>query len=751
MAELVFRIRGMDCAEEVGVLRRELEPLMSGGDCGLAAESERLRFDLVGGKMIVVDSDDAHLADRVIEAVRRTGMSAILVSRGGTPVGEPTEDSFWEMRGRLLLCVASGVLAFVGLAWHAWAHGGWIEALTSGAGDGGEGAGEHVYPSLSIVLALGAIASGGWYIAPKAWFALRRFRPDMHLLMTLAVFGAIGIGEWFEASMVTFLFAVALQLETWSVHRARRAIGSLVALSPRTARCRADGREDWQEIDVDEITVGSTVLVRPGEKVALDGEITQGESALDQASITGESIPVAKGPGDEVYAGSINGQGALEFRVTKLAADSTLARIIRMVEEAQSRRAPVQQWVDRFAHYYTPAMMGLAALTATVPALLLGATWGESFYNGLVLLVIACPCALVISTPVSIVAGLTTAARGGVLIKGGAYLEAPAKLGAVALDKTGTVTYGRPRVREVIALNGHTEEELLARAAALERNSLHPLAKAIVEEARARGIEPEAAAEFREVLGKGAEGKIGGHRYWIGSHRFVQEELAGDGRAENEAGDDDFGAIAKKLEDSGHSVVAVGNERHICGVLSIADGIREGAADAVRELKHLGVGEVAMLTGDNRRAAEEAAKAAGIDTALAELLPEDKVKAVEELRRRYGTVAMVGDGVNDAPAMAAATVGIAMGAIGSDAALETADIALMSDDLTLLPWLVGHSRRTRRIIQENIGFALGLKAVFIGLTFAGLATLWMAIAADMGASLLVIFNALRLLRDGARD
>ena len=411
-----------------------------------------------------------------------------------------------------------------------------------------------------------------------------------------------------------------------------------------------------------------------------------------------------------------------------------------MVEEAQSRRAPSEQWVERFAKYYTPAMMVLAAAVVVVPPLFFSAVWVEWVYRGLVILVIACPCALVISTPVSIVSGMTAAARNGVLIKGGMYLEAAGRLRALALDKTGTLTYGHPEVQQVVPFNSHTPKELLERAAAMEAHSEHPLARAILRKAQDEGIVVSGAEEFQAIKGKGAEAKIDGKPFWIGSHRLMEEK----GQETAEVHDK-----AKELEDAGHSVVAIGNAQHVCGLVSVADGVRDNASEAVRMIKRLGVRKVVMLTGDNKGTANAVAKAAGVDEFQAELLPEDKVEAAESLVSRFGNVAMIGDGVNDAPAMAVATFGIAMGAIGTDAAIETADIALMSDDLSKLPWLIRHSRRTLKIIKQNITFALGLKLVFIALAIFGKASLWMAIAADTGASLLVISNGLRLL--GGRE
>ena len=557
----------------------------------------------------------------------------------------------------------------------------------------------------------------------------------MNLLMTIAVTGAVVIGEWFEAATVAFLFALSLALESWSVGRARRAVEALLELAPSTVRLVEP--DSTREVPADRAQVGSLFLVRPGERIALDGEVRKGESLVDEAPITGESLPVTKVPGASVFAGSINGDGALEVAATKPAGQTVLANIIRLVREARSRRAPSEQWVSAFARIYTPAVLGLAVIVWLVPPLLFGGSWGNWVYRALVLLVIGCPCALVISTPVSIVASLTAAARQGVLIKGGVFVEAPARLSAIAFDKTGTLTEGRPAVVEVVPLNEHTEQQLLAIAAGMESRSNHPLARAIVANAAERGIRPLPVQDFHAIQGKGATGRLDGRRYWLGSHRYLEER-----RQETPQ----IHAAFTALSEGGRTVVAIGNDEHVCGFIALADPIRPMARHVLDELRDLGIEEVVMLTGDNTGTAETIGGLAGVDQIRAELLPEDKVAAVETLLARHGATAMVGDGVNDAPAMARATVGVAMGAAGSDAAIETADIALMADDLSKLPWLVRHSRRTLRVIRQNIAFSLTVKAAFVALTLWGVASLWAAIAADMGASLLVIFNGLRLLK-----
>ncbi len=719
MKEQAYKIAGMDCAEEVAVLKRALGPIVGG--------EERLGFDLINGKLLVDSAETS--PDSIAKAVAQTGMRAVPWDEHVRRATQDGAAPWWRREARTLACAISGVSLSIAFLLHALLHGSY-EAV-AGPNEGGS------YPIPVIALYLAAMVSGAWFVLPKAWYAARHARPDMNLLMVVAMIGAAVLGDWFEAGSVAFLFALALLLESWSVGRARKAIQSLMNLSPPTARFRCPHDGCIEEKPVGDIALGVTCLVRPGERIPLDGTISSGATTVNEAPITGESMPVEKTVGAAVYAGTINESGAIEFKVTKAAEDTTLARIVRMIDQAHARRAPSEQWVEKFARIYTPAMMVLALAVAAIPPLL-GGDLLHWVYQGLVILVIACPCALVISTPVSIVAGLSTAARHGVLVKGGAYLEAPARLRAIALDKTGTVTSGRPEVRRIIPLNGHTEAELLERAAALESQSNHPLAQAVVRHARDRGLAHGPVEAYRELQGRGAEASYRGKPFWIGSHRLLHER----GLETPEAHEH-----ATALEAEGNSIIAIGNTDHVCGLISIADEARPGVGKIVADLHAAGVAHVAMITGDNKATAERVSRGLGFDEVLAEVLPHEKVDAVQRLVHKFGTAAMVGDGINAAPALAASTVGIAMGAAGSDVAIETADIALMSDDLSRLPWLVGHSRRTLRIIQQNIAFALGLKLLFIALAFAGVATLWMAIAADMGASLLVIANALRLLRD----
>ena len=715
-----FRIHGMDCADEVAILRREIEPIVK--------TPGRLSFDILRGKMNVDQGDPAVTEAGLVAAVARTGMRAE-VWQDEKPTS--SDMSFWQRRGRTALMAASGVLTISAFGIHAAVSG-----LAGAVGSEGTGLAESSPPVIAVALYIAAIVSGGWYVAPRALAAILRFRPDMNLLMAIAVVGAAAIGEWFEAATVTFLFAFSLALESWSVNRARRAVEALMAIAPPTARLlAADGTT--KEVNAAAVTVGAMILVKPGDRIPLDGTVRRGTSQVNQAPITGESMPVEKAPPADVFAGTVNGDGALEVEVTRLVGETTLAQIIRMVEEAQSRRAPSEQWVDRFARVYTPVILGIAILIAIVPPLLGAGSPGEWFYRALVLLVIGCPCALVISTPVSIVASLAAAAKAGVLVKGGTFVEAPAKLRAVALDKTGTLTAGTPQVVDVRPLHNHTEAELLKAMGAIEAHSDHPLARAIASYVEAKGIVSSPASEVQSVQGRGVTALIDGKRYWLGSHRYLEELKQETPELHNQI---------EELSSAGRTVVVMGTDDHVCGFITLADAVRPESAAAIRALHDAGIERVVMLTGDNKATADRVAREVGIDEVQAELLPVDKVAAVESLVAQFEHVAMIGDGVNDAPAMGRATIGMAMGAVGSDAAIEAADVALMSDDLSRLPWLIHHSRRTMAIIRQNVVLSLAVKALFVLLTFGGFASLWSAIAADMGVSLVVIANALRLLR-----
>ncbi|PSM16066.1 cadmium-translocating P-type ATPase [Nitratireductor sp. StC3] len=701
----------------MAILNRVVGPVVGG--------AEHLAFDVINGRMTVLETANPASDDKIIKAVVGTGM-------GARPwnADRAEADRAVHLKRQARFTAASCGFWAAGFLWHI------VETGMGGALGLFASHGEAPMPLAEADLFGLAIIFGVWLVAPKAWSSARRLSPDMNLLMVVAVAGAVGLGEYFEAATVAFFFALSLYLESWSVGRARNAVAALLDLAPATARViRSDGSE--ADVPAAEVVVGDRFIVRGGDRIPLDGEVTEGAGAVDQAPITGESALVPKEAGDEVYAGTINGEGTLTVRATKPASDSTLAKIIRMVGDAHSRRAPVEQWVSKFARIYTPIVMVAAVAIALLPPLLLGGAWNYWFYNALVLLVIACPCALVISTPVSIVAALTASARAGVLIKGGAYVEAPGRTTALALDKTGTITEGKPEVAAVHPLGGTSEADLVAVAASLEARSSHPLAQAILAHA---GKDVTAAEDTRTVPGRGIEGRFDGRTVWLGSDRFAAEKS--------------FGAaipadLRDRIEGAGATMVAVGDDSGVLGLLELRDRIRPDARGIVAQLHKQGVKKIVMLTGDNDRTARAVAAEVDIDEVRAELLPEDKVAAITELVASHDMVAMIGDGVNDAPAMARAHYGIAMGAVGSDAAIETADIALMTDDIGKVPWLIGHSRRTMSIIHQNIGVSLATKAVFVGLTAFGMASMWGAIAADVGVSLLVVANALRLLRPRA--
>jgi Cd2+/Zn2+-exporting ATPase len=571
-------------------------------------------------------------------------------------------------------------------------------------------------------------------------------KPNTKLLTVIATAGALAIGEWFEAAVSMYLFSAAELLEAWNMDRARKSIRVLMELAPSTAQVvnNKDGFSVTEQ-PVDQVPVGATILIKPGEKIPMDSELISEFTSVNQAPITGESMPVQKETGDPLFAGTINGDVAVYCRVTKAASDSTLASIIKKVEEAQSNRAQTDQWIEKFANYYVPFMMLASVIVAIIPPLASKVSWYSWIYKGLQLLVISCPCSLIISTPVSIVAGITAAARVGVLIKGGIHLENAAAIKAFAMDKTGTITTGEPIVQSIIPLDGvATPKEILQLATALEVHSDHPLARAIQRKAKDDGITYPSAEQFKIFKGKGGEGIIKGKLYWIGSHRFLHEKL----------GDKESPALHERInsmETAGQSIVAIGYDLEICGLIGIADSVRPQSKKAIEAIKQAGVHSVVMLTGDSQGAAKVIADAVNIDDYKAELLPEDKVKQVEALVNKYRNVAMVGDGVNDAPAMAAAMVGIAMGTAGSDTAIETADIALMADDLGKLAWLIKHARHTLNIIKQNVVFSLLIKILFAGLTFANRSSLWLAIVADMGTTFVVVSNSLRLVGGSSKS
>lgn len=592
----------------------------------------------------------------------------------------------------------------------------------------------------SIIAYAASILIGGYRLFNTGLKNLFRLNFDMKTLMTIAVIGAAVIGEWGEGATVVILFAISEALETYSMDKARQSIRSLMDIAPREALIRRGSQELM--IQVDEIQIGDIMIVKPGQKIAMDGIVLKGTSAVNQAAITGESVPVAKKIDDEVFAGTLNEEGLLEVKVTKHVDDTTIAKIIHLVEEAQGERAPSQAFVDRFAKYYTPVIMLIALGVAVLPPLF-GADWSTWIYQGLAVLVVGCPCALVVSTPVSIVTAIGNAARNGVLIKGGIHLEELGSIKAIAFDKTGTLTKGVPVVTDYLPQDGASNEQLKI-IAALENGSQHPLASAIMKKAEEESLDYQSVdiTDFTSITGKGIKGNINGETYFVGSPNLLDEILAGGISAE----------LKKKVEalqNQGKTVMVAGTSTKITALIAVADEVRENSQKVIQKLHSLGIEKTIMLTGDNSRTANAIGQQVGVSDIKAELLPQDKLNYIKDLRNEFNRVSMVGDGVNDAPALAASTVGVAMGGAGTDTALETADIALMADDLGKLPYTVKLSRTALAIIKQNITFALGLKLIALLLVIPGWLTLWIAIFADMGATLLVTLNSLRLL--GVKD
>jgi len=690
-------IAKMDCPTEEALIRGKLDGMPGIGP---------LEFNLVQRTLTLTHRPDA--LGPAIAAIRSLGMKAVMQRDGGVgAVVAGGKATWWPL-------ALSGLAATLAEVVH-WFDGG-----------------DH---RVEVILALVAVLAGGLPTYRKGWIALRNLNLNMNALMSLAVTGAFLIGQWPEGAMVMFLFAVAERIESKSLDRARQAIRGLMALAPEKATIRqADG--DWVEVAADMVPLDARIRVRPGERIALDGVIVSGCSAVNQAPITGESLPVDKVEGDPVFAGTINAAGSFEYRATATATNSTLARIIHAVEQAQGSRAPTQRFVDRFARIYTPAVFVVALGMAVVPPLALGTDWFDALYRALVLLVIACPCALVISTPVTIVSGLAATASHGILVKGGAYLEAGRKLTVLAIDKTGTLTHGKPMQTDFACLSEADEAGVRRIAASLAARSDHPVSQAVARAAVEAGIRFQEVDNFAAIPGRGVCGRIDGRTYQLGNHRLVEELKLCSPALE---------ARLDALERQGKTVVLLADETGVQALFAVADTVRPTSGKAIAELHALGVKTV-MLTGDNPHTAEAIAAQVGIDTARGNLLPEDKLATIESLLSPAGEVGMVGDGINDAPALARADIGFAMGAAGTDTAIETADVALMDDNLCKIPLFVRMSRATATVLRQNIALALCIKAVFVGLAFAGQATMWMAVFADMGASLIVVSNGLRLLR-----
>ncbi|MFG6116144.1 heavy metal translocating P-type ATPase [Halobacillus sp. MO56] len=591
-----------------------------------------------------------------------------------------------------------------------------------------------VTPWLITALYAAAILIGGFKPARSAFYAIKSGSLDMNVLMASAALGAALIGEWFEGATVVWLFALGNTLQNRSIERTRESIRSLINLAPSEATVKSGTRLIRKPVE--EVEVNDVIVIKPGEKIPLDGEILSGTSSINQAPITGESLPVDKQQGDTVYAGTVNESGSLEVKVTKLAEDTTIAKIIHLVEEAQEKKAPTQAFVDRFANVYTPIVFTLALLVMVVPPLFGFGSWGEWLYKGLALLVVACPCALVISTPVAIVSAIGNAAKNGVLIKGGTFLEKAGAIQAIAFDKTGTLTEGKPKVAEVLALQNN-REELISITRTIEEHSTHPIAQAITTFAEERGIPVKEGEAFKAIAGKGAQATINGVEYFAGNPKLFKDM---------EVPLKEIEERIDSLQGNGNTLVVVGTRTEVLGLLAVADTIRDITVQSIQKLKQVGMKEMVMLTGDNEGTAKKIATDTGVDRYFAELLPEDKVTAVKKLQNEGKRVAMVGDGINDAPALATADLGIAMGGAGTDTAMETADIVLMADNLEKLPHTIRLSRKALDIIKQNIWFSLITKLAALALIFPGLLTLWMAVLADTGAALIVILNSMRLLK-----
>jgi len=694
-----FRIQAMDCPTEQTLIQDKL---------GKLAGIEQLEFNLIN-RVLGVRHTLAGTVD-IEQAIDSLGMKA-------EPLADDQEDSAaapLPVKTRWLPLALSGAAAVAAEIVH-------FSALAP----------EWVVAALALAAILGC----GLGTYKKGWIALKNRNLNINALMSIAVTGAVLIGQWPEAAMVMVLFTIAELIEARSLDRARNAIGGLMQLTPDMATVQqADGQ--WREVEVRQVALGAQVRVRPGERIGLDGEVTSGQSSVDQAPITGESLPVEKAAGDKLFAGTINQAGALEYRVTAAAGHSTLARIIKAVEEAQGARAPTQRFVDTFSRIYTPVVFALALAVAIIPPLFLAGAWFDWVYRALVLLVVACPCALVISTPVTIVSGLAAAARKGILIKGGVYLEGGRKLDFLALDKTGTLTHGKPVQTDAKVLDPLFEGRAQALAASLADRSDHPVSAAIAQFGKAQGLALSEVSGFAALAGRGVRGDIDGHTYHLGNHRLVEELGLCSPQLE---------AQLDELERQGKTVVLLLDRSGPLALFAVADTVKDTSRQAIAELHALGIKTV-MLTGDNPHTAQAIAAQVGIDRAEGNLLPADKLTTIEQLYAQGHRVGMVGDGINDAPALARAEIGFAMAAAGTDTAIETADVALMDDDLRKIPAFVRLSRQSAAILTQNIVLALGIKAIFLAITFAGMATLWMAVFADMGVSLLVVFNGLRLLR-----
>ena len=690
-----LRIAQMDCPTEEALIRKKL---------GEMTEVSSLDFNLMQRLLTVVHLIDALPA--IEEAISSLGMTTESLNSESNTEPKPVQKKPWWP-------LALSGIAAIGAELLHWANMPvWLVAL----------------------LSLGAIAACGLGTYKKGWIALKNGNLNINALMSIAVTGALLIGQWPEAAMVMFLFTIAELIEAKSLDRARNAVRGLMQLTPEhTTLQQADG--SWVEVESKLVVVGSIVRIKPGERIALDGVVISGQTTVDQAPITGESLPIEKTVGDTVFAATINQSGSFEYRVTATASNSTLARIIHAIEEAQGNRAPTQRFVDQFSKIYTPVVFIIALAVGVLPPLLMGSIWFEWVYKALVLLVIACPCALVISTPVTIVSGLAAAARHGILIKGGVYLEEGRKLKWLALDKTGTITHGKPALTDMVLLEKVDGLDAVQIATSLAARSDHPISHAVAEAGKQQNISLLEVDNFTALLGRGVSGVVDGITYQLGNHRLIHELDVCTPALEAQLG---------LLEEEGKSVILLTDGQRVLVLFAVADTVKNSSLAAIKSLHALGIKTV-MLTGDNPHTARAIATQVSIDEARGDQLPEDKLKAIESFAKN-GMVGMVGDGINDAPALARADIGFAMGAAGTDTAIETADVALMDDDLGKIARFVQLSKATHAVLVQNIVLALSIKVVFLVLTLMGMGTMWMAVFADMGASLIVVANGLRLLR-----
>jgi Zn2+/Cd2+-exporting ATPase len=687
-----FDIEGMDCSSCAQSIEKHFRAL---------PWVSHIEVHFASGKMRIAHGGTV---EGVLKEIRLLGYQATLSS--GTKVGNK-KSSVWKNN----LMILSGLF----LLW------GWISSF---------------FPSTAAyatILYAMSMVIGGWKPTRSAYYAVKNRSLDMNALMIGAAIGAAVIGEWLEGAVVVWLFALGNWLQNRTIERTRNSIRKLMDLAPSEAWVQTE--QGLERKPVEKVQVGEVIVIKPGEKIPLDGRVTAGTTSVNQAPITGEAIPVDKTAGDEVYAGSVNEEGSIEVEVTRLVQDTALAKIIHLVEEAQEKQAPTQSFVDRFARIYTPIVFGAAVLLILIPPLLGAGEWKEWLYRGLELLVIACPCALVISTPVAIVSAIGNAAKNGVLIKGGTYLEMAGKLKAIAFDKTGTLTEGKPRVAQIIVPDSD-EEKVLSIARTIEEHSRHPIAQAIIEEADRRGIASIDGADYKTLVGRGAQAAMDQRVYYAGNGKLFEEK---------NIPLDAWKKHLETLQSMGHTPVLVGTDEEILGLIAVSDVIRETSKDTIRRLKQDGIQSV-MLTGDQEGTARKIASDAGLDQYHAELLPEEKVQAVKNLQQKGWKVGMVGDGMNDAPALAAADLGIAMGGVGTDTAMETADVVLMADNLEQLPFTMRLSRKALTIIKQNIVFSVLVKLAALALIFPNWLTLWIAVMSDTGAALLVILNSMRLLR-----